>query len=471
MPNLPQVDREVFGRYAGRSLPRHVSYPMPTWWGPVEADQVVALTAASRAGQRDLSVYLHIPFCEALCKFCACNRTIMPRSAGDADQRTQRYVEALCRQIVPLAASLGASRPVRQIHWGGGTPTYLSCAQIASIHDALAGAFRIDPHAELAIEIDPRVTTQEQLHLLRRLGFNRVSLGVQDFDRQVQHHVRRTQPFEMVKATVKACREIGFASVNFDLIYGMPYQTARSIDDLIDRTLELGPDRIAFYHYAQIPERIATQRGMHHDRMPAAEDRLTMFLAAMARFTGAGYRFIGLDHFALPTESLARAADRGTLRRNFQGMTTGAGLDVIGLGASAISHFIDRGYLQNVHDPQAYTERMEQGHEPVVRGVRLRPDDCIRHAVIEQIYCYARLDPAPIERRFGIDFSDHFATELRRLSTLEADGLVRSGAGGVVVLTEPMGRLLMRHVAAVFDAYLEAEAYRLGENRAFSASA
>ncbi len=473
MLSLPIVDQEVFRRYAGRSLPRHVSYPMPTWWRDVAAPEAAAIrTDHARTRPRsDLSVYLHLPFCEALCKFCACNRTILRKTAKDAGLRTEAYVAALEREIRQLGAVLGAGRPVRQIHWGGGTPTYLSCAHIERIHKTLTAAFSVVEGAEIAIEIDPRVTSNDQLELLRRLGFNRVSLGVQDFDARVQKHVHRIQPYEMVKQCIETCRELGFPSVNFDLIYGLPYQTPETVADMIDRTIALSADRIAYYHYAQIPEKIANQRGIHHDRMPDSETKLAMFLMAVESFTAAGYEFIGLDHFAWPGEPLARASRDGTINRNFQGMTTGAELDLIGIGASSISQFVRLAYLQNVRDPDAYVQRVNAGADPVIRGTRLTRDDCIRQLVINHLYCHAAVDPPRIEDRFHINFEEYFADELGRLKDLEADGLVDRKPGGRIELTSPLGRVLMRNVAAVFDAYLHHDAYRLGERHAFSTNA
>ncbi|MEE9129575.1 MAG: oxygen-independent coproporphyrinogen III oxidase [Phycisphaerales bacterium] len=473
MPSLSVVDHEVFERYAGLSLPRHVSYPMPTWWRDVEPDEAAAIRAdaAGRTPARDLSLYLHLPFCEALCKFCACNRTILRKSAKDADARTTDYLSALEQEIGWIASLDGGQRPIRQIHWGGGTPTYLSCADIERIHSALTDAFNVADDVEISIEIDPRVTSLEQLKLLRRLGFSRVSLGVQDFDERVQKHIHRIQPYEMVAACLDTCRDLGFVSVNFDLIYGMPYQTLQTVTAMIDRTITLSPDRIAYYHYAQIPQKIATQRGIHHEQMPDSQSKLAMFLEAVERFTWAGYEFVGLDHFAKRDEMLVQAMRDGTINRNFQGMTTGADLDLIGLGSSSISQFVRFAYLQNIRDPAAYAERIHSNLDPALRGTRLTTDDGLRQSVIRQLYCYAQVRPSRIEEQFDIRFQDYFADELARLQSLEADGLIEVENDGTITLTFPLGRVLMRNVAAVFDAYVHADAYRLGEQHAFSTSA
>ena len=471
------VDLEVFRRYAGLSLPRHVSYPMPTWWHDVEVGEAASMLEDSDRGEvgRDLSLYLHIPFCEALCKFCACNRVIQPRDSDGAAERTERYVLAIQSEIRRLAGVIAdptrPARLLRQVHYGGGSPTYLSDDQIGRIQSTVFEVFSPAPDAEVAIEVDPRGVSFEKLRALRDVGFNRVSMGVQDFEEQVQRHVRRIQPFEMVRDTVALCRELGFESINFDLIYGMPYQTPETIRDTVQRTIELSPDRVAYYHYAQIPEKIATQRGMDNTKLPDSETKLEMFLIGAELFQAAGYEFIGLDHFARPDEGLAAAARSGTLQRNFQGMTTGAGLDLIGAGVSSISNLVDVGFIQNVKGTQRYVELIEAGDSPAERGKRLTFDDQVRQAVISQLYCGTSLQPRLIEQRFDIDFGDYFARELGIMQELEADGLVSVDSDGTISVTWPLGRVLLRTVAAVFDAYLDPEAYRVGDRRSFSTNA
>lgn len=470
--SLPIIDRDNFNRYAGLSLPRHVSYPMPTWWKDMSGDEAMEMYRRSNHPETayDLSLYLHIPFCEALCKFCGCNRTILRKGKHDAAERTESYIAALISEITQMGRHF-AGRSVGQIHWGGGTPTYLSCADIIRLHRATANVFSIESDAEISIEIDPRVTTHEQLRTLRELGFNRVSMGVQDFDEKVQKHIHRVQPFEVVQECVESCREVGFPSVNFDLIYGMPYQTIETIADTLERTLELSPDRIAFYHYAQIPEKIANQRGIHHDQMADSNTKLDMLLLAHQKFIAAGYEFIGLDHFARPDEGLSRALQNGNITRNFQGMTTGRDFDLIGLGGSSISHIKDIGYLQNVREPDQYVDRINDGVSPIVRGVMFSEDDVIRQSLLNDLYCRAEIDPARLEKQFDIEFATYFARELETLQSLEADGLVTIDAKNRIRVVFPLGRVLMRNVAAVFDAYLDPDAYRMGEKHAFSTSA
>ena len=473
MTTAAEIDLEVFRRYAGLSLPRHVSYPMPSWWSPLEAAEIASMRRESDSGRslRDLSLYLHIPFCEALCKFCACNRVILRKNAEGADQRVDAYLAAMIRELRQLAATVGGNRRVRQIHWGGGTPTYLSPDQVEQVHRAVEEAFLVSDDAEIAMEIDPRVTTPEMLRTLRRLGFNRLSMGIQDFDQAVQEHVRRVQPFELIREFVNACRDLRFENLNFDLIYGMPYQTVDSIRDTVEHTISLSPDRVAFYHYAQIPAKIATQRGMDYTKLPDSETKLEMFLTGLRLFESAGYEFVGLDHFARPDEALAVAGREGTLQRNFQGMTTGGGLDLLGAGASSISHLLDVGFLQNIKEPDEYVACIEGGRSPVERGKRLTFDDCVRQSLIHQLYCCGEIRSELVEQPFGIVFAEYFARELEVLTELERDGLIVKEPNGDIKVTMPLGRVLLRNVAAVFDAYLNPDAYRRGELASFSMNA
>ncbi len=467
------VDLEAFHKYAGLSLPRHVSYPMPSWWSDIDGVEAESMWQAclERRPRNDLSLYLHIPFCESQCKFCACNRITLPRNSTTAAERTDRYVGALEREIRGLGETVGAGRRLRQIHWGGGSPTYLSPELIERLCKTIDETFNTADDAEIAMEIDPRHAPVELLRTLRRLGFTRLSLGVQDFDERVQQHVRRIQPFDLVRDTVRSIRELGFRAVNFDLIYGLPYQTMDTVRDTIERTIGLSPDRVAFYHYAQIPGKIATQRGMHHDQMPDSETKLDMFLMATRMFEESGYVFIGLDHFARPDEALAIALGDGTLQRNFQGMTTGGDLDLLGVGASSISHLRDVGFIQNTHDVGDYVECLESGRSPVRRGKLLSLDDRIRQVVMTQLYCTTVISPAAIAERFDIAFDKYFSRELQVIRELERDGLVTVAKDDSIRPTLPLGRVLMRNIAAPFDAYLEDDSYRVGDRRLFSANA
>jgi oxygen-independent coproporphyrinogen-3 oxidase len=468
-----EVDLDVFGRYAGLSLPRHVSYPMPTWWHDVDGAQTADMLRETNQADKPngLSIYLHIPFCEQLCKFCACTRVILRKDAQNATSRVNTYVDALVTEIRRLADLVDTSRPVRQVHWGGGSPTYLAEDQIERIQGVVQECFQIAPNAEVAMEIDPRTAPPEKLKCLSQLGFNRISLGVQDFDEQVQKHVRRVQTFELVRDTVTACRDLGFTSVNFDLIYGLPYQTVETIRDTVEQTLTLCPDRVAYYHYAQIPEKIATQRGMDYTRLPDSETKLEMFLTGKRLFEAGGYEFIGLDHFAKKEEMLGQAVVEGSIQRNFQGMTTGGGLDLIGAGASSIGHLLGVGFLQNQREVETYIECINRGELAVHRGKRFTQDDLIRQTVMNQIYCLGEIRPADIEAQYGIVFADYFAREIGIMAELQEDGLVALEENGMIRATPILGRVLLRNVAAAFDADLDPEAYRVGETGCFSANA
>jgi len=381
------------------------------------------------------------------------------------------YNDALITEIRRLADRVDTNRPVRQVHWGGGSPTYLAEEQIERIQRAVQECFQIAPDAEVAMEIDPRTAPPMKLKRLRELGFNRISLGVQDFDELVQKHVRRVQSFELVRDTVQACRDFGFHSVNFDLIYGLPYQTVETIRDTVEQTLTLNPDRVAYYHYAQIPEKIATQRGMDYTKLPDSEVKLEMFLTGKRIFEDAGYEFIGLDHFSKPEEMLGHAVRDGSIQRNFQGMTTGGGLDLIGAGASSISHLLGVGFLQNQREVETYIECIRNGELAVHRGKRFTRDDQIRQTVLNQLYCMGEIRPPSIEAQYGIVFADYFAREIGIMSELQDDGLVTVEADGTIRATPILGRVLLRNVAAAFDAYLDPEAYRVGETGCFSANA
>ncbi len=467
------VDLNVFRRYAGLSLPRHVSYPMPTWWHNLDTDEALAMHRDSDEQNPgyDLSLYLHIPFCESLCKFCACNKVIQRKNSAGAAERTERYVKALQHEVRRLAGTVNTDRPMRQIHYGGGSPTYLSIDQLQRLHGTVVDAFNLTPDAEVAMEVDPRTVSDEKLACLRELGFTRLSMGVQDFHEEVQTHVRRVQPLDMVEHVVTTCRELGFESLNFDLIYGMPYQTADTMRDTLEQVIALAPDRIAYYHYAQIPEKIATQRGMDYTKLPSSEAKLDMFLVGLEMFEQAGYDFVGLDHFAKPAESLAQSAEDGTLQRNFQGMTTGGGLRLLGAGVSSITHLLDVGFLQNIKDTNEYIAAMERDDSVIERGKRFTFDDRVRQMVINQLYCTAKIIPAFVEAQFDICFTEFFARELDIMKTLEDDGLVTADEDGTVSVTRPVGRVLVRNVAAVFDGYLDPEAYRKGEQAYFSVNA
>jgi oxygen-independent coproporphyrinogen-3 oxidase len=456
--SLTDAQRRTYRRYAGLALPRHTSYPVaPAWTTDYGPDDLRDELRRSAAESRPLSLYVHIPYCERLCYYCACTKEIVPAARRRQHDPSDAYLAALEAEAARFGSLLSAE--VHQVQLGGGSPTFLSPEGLRRLWGALAGHFAIAPAAEVAVEIDPRVTTREHLEVLRGLGFNRVSLGVQDFDPRVQKAVNREQSFELVGQTVRWCRELGFDSVNFDLIYALPFQTLPGMADTLEKTLALAPDRIAFYRLAVIPEIFRWQNVFRPADLPSGDLPLELNLLAINRFVAAGYEFIGLDHFARPDEELARARRDGTLRRTFQGMTTGGGLDVIGLGPSAISQ-LDGAYAQN-RKTSADWQAAVADDFATERGLRLSDDDRLRRELMQQLYGHGAVDRGSLARRFGIDFDDYFADELDRLRPLIDEGLVEDD-GGALRLTEPLGRLLVRVAAAVFDRYLPPTAYREG---------
>jgi oxygen-independent coproporphyrinogen-3 oxidase len=456
---LTSAQRDVYRRYAGLALPRHTSYPVaPAWradFGP--AGLRAGLSRSASAG-RPLSLYVHVPFCERLCYYCVCTKEIVPPDRHRTRDPGEPFLRALEAEADHFAAIVGAGE-VHQIHLGGGSPTFLAPDQLRRLWDLLTRRFRLAPGAEVAVEVDPRVTTREHLEVLRGLGFNRVSLGVQDFDPVVQRAVNRRQSAELVARLVGWCRALGFDSVNFDLIYGLPFQTVASMADTLDRVIALGPDRIAFYRLAVIPEMFRWQNVFKPADLPAGELPLELNLLAINRLLEAGYEFIGLDHFARPDEALARARREGSLRRTFQGMTTGKPLDVLGLGPSAISQLEDA-FAQNVKASAAWQDAVAADFA-TERGLRLSTDDRVRRELLQQLYGHGVIDKQSLEGRFGIVFDDYFAGELGRLGELIEQGGVEI-EGSAIRLTEPLGRLLVRVVAAVFDRYLPPLAFREG---------
>jgi oxygen-independent coproporphyrinogen-3 oxidase len=456
---LTDAERQTYRRYAALALPRHTSYPTAPVWtedhGPPEFRANLVRSAQER---RPLSLYVHIPFCERLCYYCACTREIIPTRKRQESDPADRFLAGL-EQEADRLASLLDRQAVHQIHLGGGTPTFLSPDQLFRLGGILHRRFDLTPEAELAVEIDPRVTTREHLQALHALGFNRVSLGIQDFCPEVQRAVNRVQPFAMVADCVAHCRDLDFESINFDLIYGLPFQTTPRLAHTLEQVLSLAPDRIAFYRLAVIPEIFRWQNVFRHADLPGGDLPLELNLLAINTFMAAGYEFIGLDHFARPGEALARACTEGSLRRTFQGMTTGKGLDVIGLGPSAISQ-LDDAFAQNVKSSADWCQAVTRDFA-TERGLHLTPDDRLRRELLQQLYGHGRIDRPLLEQQFGIVFEEYFTDECRRLALLREEGLVRL-EGEHIELTVPLGRLLVRVAAAVFDRYLPPEAYRTG---------
>ena len=442
------VTREILDRYnvAG---PRYTSYPTaPEWqdsFGPADFAQALRQSNEARPA-RPISLYMHLPFCERLCLFCGCN-VVINRNHEVAIP----YLEKLEWEIDQLSKIVDASRPVIQFHWGGGTPTYLSAAQLEHLFLYAQERFRFAPDAEIGIEIDPRVTREDQLTTLRRLGFNRISMGIQDFNPAVQKIIRRIQPYEQTKATFDLCRQLAFESINIDLIYGLPLQTPESFLDSVDKVIALGPDRVAMFSYAHVPW-LKKQQGAIARYVPQGMDKFQIFRAGIERFTGAGYLYIGMDHFARPGDELCVAQNNRTLHRNFQGYTTKAGADLLGLGVSSISG-IDRTYAQNQRALKDYGAAIERQELPTMRGITLNDDDVLRRAVISRLLCHCVLHKAEVEAEFGIRFDEYFAGELEKLEAFRADGLVNLSAQRISVTQ--LGRIFIRNVGMVFDKYLQ----------------
>jgi oxygen-independent coproporphyrinogen-3 oxidase len=456
---LTPRDRETYRRYASLALPRHTSYPIaPVWRTDYGPDDFREDLRQSADQGRPLSLYVHVPFCERLCYYCACTKEIVPAARRREIDPGEPFLAGLEHEAEHFGKLVGAGT-VHQVHLGGGSPTFLTAAQLQRLWSTLSGRFKLAAGAEVAIEIDPRITSFEQLQVLRGLGFNRISLGVQDFAPEVQQAVNRVQPVEIVERAVDWCRQLGFTSINFDLIYGLPFQTLETMAETLDQVIALAPDRIAFYRLAVIPEMFRWQNAFRHADLPSGDLSLDLNLLAINRFTEAGYEFIGLDHFARPDEELSRARDAGTLQRNFQGMSTGKELDLLGLGPSAISQ-LDDAFAQSSHTSTAWGEAVRRDFA-TERGLRLSADDRLRREVLQQLYGHGSIAKRGIEERFGIAFDDYFADEQSRLRELCDEGLV-TVKPDVIRLTAPLGRLLVRIVAAVFDHFLPRDAFRTG---------
>ncbi len=434
--------------------PRYTSYPTADRF--VEAFTADDYAQALQRRRSDplavaqpLSVYVHVPFCESLCYYCACNKVITKHHDKAAE-----YLRYLSREIDLHVAALGIGAPVTQLHLGGGTPTFMSDAELRELMAMLSRSFTLVPGGEYSIEVDPRTVDGKRLEVLAQLGFNRISFGIQDFDADVQKAVHRIQPAHQVFELVRQAREIGFESINADLIYGLPRQTPESFARTLAQVCELRPDRIALYGYAHLPERFKPQRRISVIDLPAASAKLAMLSQSIAAFEAAGYDYIGMDHFALPADSLAVARRQGRLHRNFQGYSTQPDCDLIGLGVSAIGR-VGTVFSQNAKSLDEYYGRIDQAQLPVVRGLTLGRDDLTRRAVIMALMCQGQLLYESIETAWLIDFKSFFAPEMKKMLELEQQGLVTLDDSGIQVT--PMGWFFVRAVAMVFDRYLQAD--------------
>lgn len=426
------------------SGPRYTSYPTALEFNQQYSDSDF-IASANRYPQRPLSLYVHIPFCHKLCYFCGCNK-LVTRQKHKADE----YLAVLEKEIA-ARAPLFAGREVHQMHWGGGTPTYLDKAQISRLTGMLRQYFRFAPDAELSIEIDPREIELDVIDHLRAEGFNRLSMGVQDFNKEVQRLVNREQDEATIFALVERARATGFESVSIDLIYGLPKQTPESFAFTLKRVAELSPDRLSVFNYAHLPNLFAAQRKIKDEDLPSAEQKLTILQQTIENLTGSGYQFIGMDHFAKPDDELAIAQNSGILHRNFQGYTTHEECDLLGFGVSAISMLGDH-YAQNQKDLKTWYAQVEERGNGLCRGLVLTEEDCLRRDVIKALICNFRLDYAQIEKQYDLDFKTHFAEDLQLLQPMADDGLVEIRDDALVVT--PRGRLLIRNICMCFDTYL-----------------
>ena len=453
MPDMQQtlvLDQALINRY-DQSGPRYTSYPTAVQFhegfGPAEYR---AAARASNASGRPLSLYFHIPFCDTVCYYCACNKVVTKDRS-----RAQPYLDRLYREMAMQGELFDDSRPVEQLHWGGGTPTFISEGQMRELMAETAKHFRLldDDSGEYSIEIDPREVNEATIGVLREIGFNRMSLGLQDLDPKVQQAVNRIQSAQETFGALDAARREGFRSISVDLIYGLPFQTATSFVATLERVIEAAPDRLSVFNYAHLPERFKPQRRINEAELPSPDQKLDMLQQIGEHLAAAGYVYIGMDHFARPDDELALAQREGQLYRNFQGYSTHAHCDLVALGVTSIG-MVGNTYAQNMRTLDEYYARIDAGELAVFRGIELTRDDELRRAVITQLICNFTLDMDAVGREWDIRFGDYFAGELGRLQVMARDGLIAIDDGVIDVL--PAGRLLIRNICMVFDRYLGA---------------
>src|SRR6201987_1003434 len=451
-PTLKQMQEELsvreefLARY-NRPGPRYTSYPTaPVWndaFGPADLE---AVHAEADAAKTPVSLYMHLPFCESLCLFCACN------VISQKDKRVAiPYFNVLKKEIARVSEAVSREREVVQFHWGGGTPTYSTRTQLEDLFAYTKQRFTFSPEAEIGVEVDPRVTSREHLETLRRLGFNRLSMGIQDFHEPVQRAINRVQPYEITRDLIRAARALGFDSINVDLIYGLPYQTAETFAHTVDQIIGLAPDRIALFSYAHVPW-LKKQQGSFVGHLPEGMKKFDIFRSGLLKFLEAGYLYIGMDHFAKANDELAVSQRNRTLHRNFQGYTTKAGADLYGMGITAISGVQDT-YAQNYRDIPSWEKAVAERGLATMRGYRLSEDDIIRREVISRLLCHTVIVKDEISNRFGINFDEYFAPELDRLKMPQEDGLVVMNDKEIRAAW--LGRIFIRNLAMVFDSYLE----------------
>lgn len=445
-----QFDPLLIARYNVNG-PRYTSYPTANLFAGCLDENLMTGALESLVPSDSLSLYVHVPFCDTICYYCGCNKIVTNNRAHAA-----AYLERLLREIELVGARLQPGQRVEQLHFGGGTPTYFSNEQFRTIFAALHAntVFTEDPALrDFSIEIDPRAVDAERMRFLTGLGINRVSIGIQDFDPDVQRAVNRIQSLEQTAAVVAAARKGGVRSVSVDLIYGLPHQRLETFDETLSKVIALAPDRISLYNYAHLPHLFKTQKQIDATALPDAHEKLALMALAVERLGDAGYLYVGMDHFARPDDTLAKAREQGSLQRNFQGYTTHGNCQLIGLGVSAISS-IHGTYSQNAKTLNEYYARIDAGSLASVKGFSMSSEDRLRRRVISDLMCQYEVDIDAIETEFGIDFQQHFASAVSQLETMQVDGLVRVEARSIRVLES--GRFLLRNIAMAFDAYLPA---------------
>jgi len=441
-------DLELIRRY-DKAGPRYTSYPTAVQFHEgFDEREYKDYAIKSNVNGQPLSLYFHIPFCDTICFYCACNKIVTKNRS-----RAAPYLQRLYQEITMQAALFDKDRPVTQLHWGGGTPTFISHDEMRELMAETRRYFKLldDDSGEYSIEVDPREANTETITLLRELGFNRLSLGVQDFDAKVQKAVNRLQGQAETEEVMQAARAAGFHSISVDLMYGLPLQTQQSFDQTLDKVIAMSPDRLSLFNYAHLPQMFKTQRQINEADLPPAEEKLAILQHSVQRLTEAGYVYIGMDHFAKPDDELAMAQQNGSLYRNFQGYSTQAECDLIAMGITAISK-IGNSYSQNVKTLDEYEARIDEGHLAVFRGIGLNDDDVLRRHVITQLICHFTLDMSAIESEYELVFADYFAKELEELKQLEQDGLVKCSSSSIEV--QPVGKFLIRNICMVFDRYL-----------------
>jgi oxygen-independent coproporphyrinogen-3 oxidase len=449
MSNLKHLDVDILKKF-NQPGPRYTSYPTAPVFSPEftpeDFEREIRETNAED-NPTDLSLYFHFPFCDTLCYFCGCNMMVTQKRDHIAE-----YNDYLKKDIDMIVPHIAKERKVQQMHWGGGTPTYLTPDEIRDIGNYIKDRFDFADDIEASVEIDPRGLTREHMEALREVGFNRTSFGVQDFNPKVQEAVNRIQSEELTRQTVEWARELGFQSINLDLIYGLPHQTLETFEETVEKIIDISPDRIAVFNYAHVPWLKKHQVMINAEDLPSPDERLQILKMTIEKLMNAGYEYIGMDHFAKPTDELAVAQKNGTLYRNFQGYSTKAGCDVYAFGLSAISQFQNI-YAQNIKRLPDYYKRINTNEPATLVGYRMTFDDHVRKETINQLMCNLEIDKQAIEAKFGIDFEDYFAADLPKLGVFIQDGLLENTSGKIKVIGS--GILVIRNIAMCFDAYLE----------------